>query len=110
MKLDWLALYGTRSVATLEGIERLGNLKALRVFEFARLTSLEPLTRLPASSALEVSWCYKVANYDVLLRVPRLRQVEFYFCNMKLVAAIRPALEAQGVQFTQAVKRRAEEL
>jgi hypothetical protein len=97
-ELKWLALYGTRSVETLEGIERLVRLEALRVFEFPRVTGLEPLTRLPNLSALEVSWCNRVVNYDALLRMPRLRSVEFYACDMNRVAEIRPALAAKGIR------------
>lgn len=98
IRLSWLALYGTRSAETLEGIERLGNLKALRLFEFPRLSSLEPLTRLPRLRALDLCWCYRLTNHDALLRIPRLRRVEFYFCDMDRVAAIRPALQAKGIQ------------
>jgi hypothetical protein len=97
MRLSWLALYGTWKAQTLEGIERLGRLEALRIFEFPGLTSLEPLEQLPELRALELSWCDKIASFDPLLRIPRLERVEFYCCDMDRVAAIVPALEAKGV-------------
>jgi hypothetical protein len=98
MSLSWLAIYGTQSVETLEGIERLGDLESLRVSEFPRLTSLEPLSRLPSLCELEVCYCNRLSDYEALLRIPSLRSVEFYACDRDAVAAIRPALEAKGIR------------
>ncbi len=98
MRLKCLALFGTWSVENLHGIERLKSLEALRVCEFPRLTSLDPLACLPRLAVLEVCSCNKLSMLDALLQVPSLRVAEFYACDMKRVAEIRPALEAIGVR------------
>ena len=66
--------------------------------EFPQLTSLDPLARLPRLAALEVSSCNRLSKFDALLQISSLRVAEFYACDVKRVAEIRPALEARGVQ------------
>jgi hypothetical protein len=98
MRLKWLYLCGSWRVETLDGIERLDSLEALGAREFPRLTSLDPHGRLPRLAALEVCSCNGLSKLDALLQIPSLRVAEFYACDMKRVAEIRPALEAKGVR------------
>ncbi len=97
-ELEWLAAYGTRSVSTIERIGQLEGLEALRLFEFPRLTNLEPLLALKSLKELEICWCSRIVDFGPLLHLDSLEKVEFYFCDVKSVDSIRPVLKAKGIK------------
>lgn len=78
--LTVLAL-GSGQIRTLDGLERLQSLVAVRVTNMDKLENIESLVKLPGLAEVEISWCANLSNYEALLALPALEHLSIFGCK-----------------------------
>lgn len=80
LPLTKLGLLGGK-LATLEGIERLGGIKWLRLHNLRWLTSISAIKALSRLEELELRYCRQIEDIAVVADLPRLRRLEVIACG-----------------------------
>jgi hypothetical protein len=84
---------------TIEPLLECPGLTNLWLEDLMRLTSIAPLAGLPALRELMVTYCSKLRLDRSLLRMPALRQLNFFACKDIGMTAVRPEMEALGLDY-----------
>ena len=83
---------------TLDPIRDCPTLTDLTLFSLNRLTSIAPLADLPDLRELSILWCKRLVVDQSLLRIAGLRKLSFFACGGIGLDALRPELEARGLE------------
>ncbi|MFY3160169.1 leucine-rich repeat domain-containing protein [Achromobacter xylosoxidans] len=70
-----LGLMAGRSLQTLAGIEQLSGLRSLRLKNQGALETIRPIAALPALEWLNIQYCKKIADIDVLEELTGLQEL-----------------------------------
>lgn len=76
-----LGLMAGRSLQTLAGIEQLSGLRSLRLKNQGLLEAIRPITALPALADLNIQYCKRIADIDVLETMPGLQALTLVGCG-----------------------------
>lgn len=99
-----LGLMSGRSLQTLAGIERLSGLRSLRLKNQGVLETIRPIAALPALEWLNIQYCKKITDIDVLEELPGLRELTLVGCGNiglgGLEAKLRTRLQHSNIAAT----------
>ncbi|MGB3816986.1 leucine-rich repeat domain-containing protein [Achromobacter pulmonis] len=99
-----LGLMSGRSLQTLAGIERLSGLRSLRLKNQGVLETIRPIAAVPALEWLNIQYCKKIADIDVLEELPGLRELTLVGCGNiglgELEAKLRARLQHSNIAAT----------
>lgn len=76
-----LGLMAGRSLQTLAGIEQLSGLRSLRLKNQGALETIRPIAALPALEWLNIQYCKKIADIDVLEELTGLQELTLVGCG-----------------------------
>lgn len=76
-----LGLMAGRSLQTLTGIEQLSGLRSLRLKNQGLLEAIRPITALPALTDLNIQYCKRIADIEVLDAMPGLQALTLVGCG-----------------------------
>lgn len=68
-------------IRTLDGIEKMKNLKCLTLFYSSKLLSIEKISVLKNLEYLEIRNCKKIENYECLKLLNNLKRLSIYDCS-----------------------------
>ncbi len=68
-------------IRTLDGIEKMKNLKCLTLFYSSQLLSIEKISILKKLEYLEIRNCKKIENYEYLKLLKNLKRLSIYDCS-----------------------------
>lgn len=68
-------------IRTLDGIEKMKNLKCLTLFYSSKLVSIEKISILKNLEYLEIRDCKKIENYECLKLLKNLKRLSIYDCS-----------------------------
>ena len=97
LPLRYLRLEGG-NLDTIDPIRDCPTLTDVSLFGLSRLTSLAPLADLPGLRELSILWCKRLVLDRSLLRIAGLRKLSFFACRDIGLEALRPELEARGLE------------
>lgn len=99
-----LGLMSGRSLQTLAGIERLSGLRSLRLKNQGVLETIRPIAALTALEWLNIQYCKKITDIDVLEELPGLRELTLVGCGNiglgGLEAELRARLQRSNIAAT----------
>lgn len=90
-----LGLMAGRSLQTLAGIERLSGLRSLRLKNQGMLETIRPIATLPALESLNIQYCKKIADIDVLEELSGLRDLTLVGCGNIGLGGLEAKLRAK---------------
>ncbi|WP_241049939.1 leucine-rich repeat domain-containing protein [Achromobacter xylosoxidans] len=90
-----LGLMSGRSLQTLAGIERLSGLWSLRLKNQGVLETIRPIAALPALEWLNIQYCKKIADIDVLEELSGLRDLTLVGCGNIGLGGLEAKLRAR---------------
>ncbi|NMK45882.1 leucine-rich repeat domain-containing protein [Achromobacter sp. Bel] len=76
-----LGLLGGRTLKTLSGIEQLAGLRSLRLKNQGMLQAIRPVAALPGLERLDIQYCTRIADIDVLGELPALQELTLVGCG-----------------------------
>lgn len=76
-----LGLMAGRSLQTLAGIEQLSGLRSLRLKNQGLLEAIRPITALPALADLNIQYCKRIADIEVLETMTGLQALTLVGCG-----------------------------
>ena len=99
-----LGLMAGRSLQTLAGIEQLSGLRSLRLKNQGLLETIGPITALPALADLNIQYCKRIADIDVLETMTGLQALTLVGCGDiglgGLAARLRDRLQRSNIAAT----------
>lgn len=69
------------NIYSLNGIEKMKNLKCLTLFYSSKLKCIEKINHLCGLEYLEIRNCKKIENYDMLKKLKNLKRLAIYDCS-----------------------------
>lgn len=90
-----LGLLGGRTLKTLSGIEQLAGLRSLRLKNQGMLQTIRPTAALPGLERLDIQYCTRIADIDVLGELPALQELTLVGCGNIGLGGLEHALRAR---------------
>lgn len=90
-----LGLMSGRSLQMLAGIERLSGLRSLRLKNQGVLETIRPIAALPALESLNIQYCKKIADIDVLEELSGLQDLTLVGCGNIGLGGLEAKLHAR---------------
>lgn len=97
LRLEYLGLVNGK-LGSLKKIGALGSLRSLQLKNLPKLTELSGLGELEALEELSIGYASALRDVSAIADLPRLRRLMIFGCGRIGVDAIRPTLEAKGLQ------------
>lgn len=89
-----LGLVGGRTLKTLSGIEQLAGLRSLRLKNQGILQTIRPVAALPHLERLDIQYCTRIADIDVLGELSALQELTLVGCGNVGLGDLEHALRA----------------